>query len=412
MIPRSPTSPARTGNFQTIDAIRGLASLAVVFYHASLLMCKVHPGAEGISATTFASLASKGFLGVQVFFVVSGYCIANAAASALNKDRPLQLFAIARARRIFPPCWASLLFVAAAAFLATWLYQHGQIPETSLVQRDLAHQSWRFFVANLTLSQLVLHEGFLSDVCWTLCYEIAFYLIVALAMATVILCCRTNRAARTTHLLTLLHLVSFVCGVFMILAPERLIYPFDFWCQFGLGVALFGLLRAPRSAAACGFALANILLMSTFLLLPNMPPLGYSHEPSRLTYTAAYLAAIVLWATHPIDAPLARTFLGRCFRFLGQFSYSLYLVNFLMVSGLMILYRKAGLSPVFDIPAIFLIVAIVLPPSWLFYRLFEKPFLKTSSRKPAASGGVGKETYPIEASDQLHDDPQPSTLKP
>ena len=76
--------------YQLLEAWRGLAALWVAIFHALLmgiLLSGTTPGTDPISA-----LIMKGQLGVTIFFVISGYCIANAAVSARGRPRPLRSF--------------------------------------------------------------------------------------------------------------------------------------------------------------------------------------------------------------------------------------------------------------------------------------------------------------------------------
>ena len=82
-----------------LDGLRGIAVLAVLAYHASL------PGSDG------------GFLGVEVFFVLSGYLITGLLLLDLqHRGRPdLKRFWLRRARRLLPALWLLLLLTPAAA---------------------------------------------------------------------------------------------------------------------------------------------------------------------------------------------------------------------------------------------------------------------------------------------------------
>ena len=172
---------AKTGSapYKLLDAWRGLASLWVVLYHAcgAMLEGRSLPGGGAVMA-----IGGLGYLGVQMFFVISGYCISLAGCSVLRRRGRCREFIFARVRRIYPPCWVSLVFYAAFAVAAGFLAERGRISHSAMAQTNLLHQSPLYFVGNLTLTQIPLRVGFLSVVCWTLCYEVAFYLIVAAAL--------------------------------------------------------------------------------------------------------------------------------------------------------------------------------------------------------------------------------------
>ena len=82
-----------------IDGLRGVAILAVVFFHA------------------FPNLFSGGFIGVDIFFVISGYLITSIIINNLNKDTFFFTdFYARRIRRIFPP----VILVLASCFIFGW----------------------------------------------------------------------------------------------------------------------------------------------------------------------------------------------------------------------------------------------------------------------------------------------------
>jgi peptidoglycan/LPS O-acetylase OafA/YrhL len=89
-----------------IDGLRAIAVVAVVLYHAEI------PGFGG------------GYVGVDVFFVISGYLITQLLAGSAQKPLRSRLkdFYLRRARRILPALFATSLIVAlaAAAILLPW----------------------------------------------------------------------------------------------------------------------------------------------------------------------------------------------------------------------------------------------------------------------------------------------------
>jgi peptidoglycan/LPS O-acetylase OafA/YrhL len=74
-----------TRHFRTLDALRGVAALAVVFYHLPV-----------------GGLAPKGYLAVDLFFLMSGFVVANAYETRLRADWNPGGFLIARVKRLWP----------------------------------------------------------------------------------------------------------------------------------------------------------------------------------------------------------------------------------------------------------------------------------------------------------------------
>ena len=89
-----------------IDGLRAIAVLAVLFYHAKLTL-------NGIE------IFSGGYIGVDIFFVISGYLITGILLREIDDgDFRIGRFYMRRARRILP----ALLFVIICCIPFAWLY--------------------------------------------------------------------------------------------------------------------------------------------------------------------------------------------------------------------------------------------------------------------------------------------------
>jgi peptidoglycan/LPS O-acetylase OafA/YrhL len=106
---KSPSSP---GRIAVLDGVRGIAILLVIVFHGSETL----PAA--LHARTFAAIAHEGgHLGVDVFFVLSGYLITSILLAEYKRTGRIDLkrFYLRRARRIFPAYYAYLAIVGALA---------------------------------------------------------------------------------------------------------------------------------------------------------------------------------------------------------------------------------------------------------------------------------------------------------
>ena len=113
--PAPATGGPGLGYLPGIDGIRAIAVLAVIAYHARL------------------GWAKGGFLGVEVFFVISGYLITSLLVSERTaRDGSTSGFWIRRGRRLLPALW--VLLAVTVAFVA--LFHSGELG-------DLKARSWR-----------------------------------------------------------------------------------------------------------------------------------------------------------------------------------------------------------------------------------------------------------------------------
>src|ERR1017187_2368035 len=90
-----------------LDGLRGIAALMVVFYHA--FFWSMGKGGWPFFPRLVASVTQFGWLGVDLFFVLSGFLITGVLLKAKGKPRFLKLFYIRRALRILPVYYGFLI---------------------------------------------------------------------------------------------------------------------------------------------------------------------------------------------------------------------------------------------------------------------------------------------------------------
>ena len=363
--------------YRTLDAWRGVASFWVVTFHANATLIPRF----GETPAYLAPFAS-GYLGVQMFFVISGYCIAGSALSCSRKPRPTTSYLLARTKRIFPAYWASFAAYLAAAVLAEWLIARGTIKSSYLGEFHVASQPTGFFLHNLMLTAPYFRVPLLSVVAWTLCYEISFYAIVACAMG----CFRK----RTDFFFSSLHLLTIGCCTANLLPPAFHVFPLDMWPQFGLGVIIYDYYTSADRRRAMA-ALTTTLLLMIFYAGYRSEPLGYAKQPGQTTVVIAVAFALTVFLLRPWDARIAEWRLVKIFSGMGAWSYSLYLVNFLAIGLISQVIARAPSLRNFRVAAFCLSIFGALVFGYAFYRCFERPFLK-NSRKMAETAKLARPT--------------------
>lgn len=143
-----------------LDYLRFAAAFAVVAYHWLFWLI-----ASGTVTTLIlpgiADVAAYGYLGVHLFFLISGFVIFFSARSRTPSE-----FAIGRGKRLYPAFWASLVLVVAVAFI-------GGESLGSLLPK---------IAANITMYPKAFGVYYLDGVYWTLAYELRFYALVFLLL--------------------------------------------------------------------------------------------------------------------------------------------------------------------------------------------------------------------------------------
>ena len=363
--------PPKPQTYQTLDAWRGLASLWVVMYHMTLVLIVDYPQLHTVPLYLFSL---RGALGVQMFFVISGYCIANAACKSLMRGQGFSPFMQARVRRIYPPCWFALAFAAALSAVAAMLVASHHLRSSVMAEHGAMHQSVMYYFANLTLTQGILHQPSLIAPTWTLGYEMAFYLIVGLLIVPALF------FKERFPFLPALHLITCSLLLLLILVPQRMNYPFDLWPEFGLGILAFDVLTHPNNRGPKVWLAGAGLLFLVFALTRNYD-IGLMGESSRLTFLFCLLFTVVIIGLYKYESRLRQSVPIKLLSAIGLFSYSLYLTHVFSI-GVINQALKVMHLPARDHYLIFILfMALAMGFARLFFNFFERPFMGTP-RKP------------------------------
>ena len=145
-----------------LDLLRLLAVGAVILYHYGF-WGPASQGVPQVAIPALAPIAQYGFLGVPVFFAISGFVIAYSA-----EGRTPVGFAIARFSRIYP----TFVFCMTLTFAATMLWGAGHF--------EVRPAQW---LANLFIAAPALGQPYVDTSYWSLVIEVVFYAWVALFLA-------------------------------------------------------------------------------------------------------------------------------------------------------------------------------------------------------------------------------------
>ena len=319
-----------------IQIIRGLAVLLVVLFHLGL------------------PLFSHGFLGVDAFFVISGFLMA-----LLYKPGNARTFYQRRASRLLPAYFVTIIATVIASALITLPSEQTQVVKQGLYAAVFA-SNIGFWQQNSYFSKAeftpLLHL-------WSLGVEIQFYLIVPLLFWF---------HARSRILLPLLALGSLGADLVLVsVSPKTAFFllPFRIW-QFLAGAAVArylsqnGAVRFSRPVAGA-FALVILLLVAV-----AFPVNGESISP---VYGHPALGAIlVTLATAGVLAcglpqVLEQSALGVMLHKLGDWSYSVYLAHFpVIVLALYVPFAGTILTPSGPVQTLAIVAAIALVSAALY----------------------------------------------
>ena len=346
-----------------IDGLRAIAVLAVVFFHAGIGM----PG---------------GFIGVDVFFVISGYLI----TSLIIKDLQTDTFSLAsfwerRARRIFPAAAAMVLIVLVAGWFLLLPTDYSTLAKAAAWQAVFAANFYFWKTTNYFSGpadeQPLLHT-------WSLAVEEQFYLFVPLILIALFRSPRLRRRPILIFVFIVGFVASFAISIIAVSrAPGAAFYllPTRAWeLLAGSIVAVMPSIALTTSRwireLFCWVGLAAIMI----------PCLLYSKEtpfPGIAALPPCLGTALIIWAssreTSETRNYACRLLAWRPMVFIGLISYSIYLWHWpLFAFG-----RYLSITPLSSQFSMALVVAsfIFAIASW---RLVETPYRKRtlgSSRK-------------------------------
>jgi peptidoglycan/LPS O-acetylase OafA/YrhL len=305
----SPTSSSQEfmaghRRIETIDSLRGLAAFAVVLYHyvGFIPLMGIQVGAIGAGVV---AVTRYGYLGVPVFFVVSGCVIAMTAARHPVTAGTGTRFILRRLVRLVPPYWV-MVAVFAGTILAGKLA--GAFKSTSLTPAQVA--------AHLGYAQNVLGFPPLDVVYWTLCLEVQFYVVFTASAVAV----RRLRPGYRVGWFIALTVGSLAADLANAVPPEW--FP-RYWYQFGAGVLVF---YAGRER------LAQLFM---YLFIPALVVTGvYRGQPTDVAVAVVCVLLTLVAREARVRSPWV--LLG-----LGRISYSLYLVHGFIGLALGIVFRSS-----------------------------------------------------------------------
>lgn len=320
------------GRLDQVDMLRGIAALSVTLMHFT------NGNPNFLPDGPVKEIASYGFLGVQVFFVISGFIIPFALWRVNYRMPDCGRFLLKRIVRLDPPYLVAIglmLLLNALSSLAPGFQGQPQAVSGAML------------FAHLGYANVVLGYPWLNPVFWTLAIELQYYLLIAFTFP---LFSHPACGVRVTAVLGLIAL-GFV--------PVTNGYLLPWLPLFALGILAFQWRVLLLDSAACFSCV--ILAFSAATVLHGMV----------ISCTALAAAGIILfWKTQ----------VPRSLLFLGAISYSLYLVHVpfggrVVNLSLRFVEGRAGKYLV-----VVFALSVSLTAAWLLYKLVELPAQRWASR--------------------------------
>lgn len=368
----------RSIHIPALDGVRGMAILLVLVFHFSQVAYDVKAvGVQGI----VQRLTGAGWIGVDLFFVLSGFLITSILCDALGTPGYFKNFYARRTLRIFPLYFGTLIVAfGIMPLLVGW--EPGYV--------HIYNDQWALW---LYLQNFIRIDWQAFSHFWSLAVEEHFYLVwpavlfffgrrgamiacglmiagaLSIRLYRVSMLPPTFMNAQATYLWTICRMDSLAIGALLALAVN--------------GVAA-DLLRFRRWAPWVLLA-AAVGCAALFLKYGS-----FSYQPHKLIQGVGYTmvavgsaALLVLTVTSRPDQWLARGFSANWLRFLGKYSYGIYVIHSFVHHWMMHEYpigrvrTMVGGSFWLAYGAYFVVATVVsILLAMLSWHLYEKHFLK------------------------------------
>ncbi|WP_434712224.1 acyltransferase [Rhizobium sp. YTUHZ045] len=340
-----------------IDALRFACALMVTVFHLGFTSWASPLYLRPYKMPAIENVAQPGWVGVELFFVISGFVIVNSAASASALS-----FLKGRILRLYPAVWicASLTLIVIAT-------------------QDV---NWRILMNYLRSITLYPGGPWIDGQYWTLACEICFYAIVFIM-------CATGQKTRMSALALGLSLASAAFIALSYAVPDAAIQdmftetawraiPFYYGCQFAVGIYIWLLSQGRMSGISwlgffCALAAGGAQIYMAGENSSDRTLAAAGHSFSSFPAIAIWLAGLIsIVASVGYAKRISRlpTLLLRSVKTFGAMTYPLYLLHLAIGVQLLDWLTARGMAPLL---ALALAVAIICAMSLAVCKWGEPP---------------------------------------
>lgn len=298
-----------------------------------------------VSNTIFLAISMYGSIGVDLFFVISGFVIYHAVQS---RQVSPSVFALHRMARIIPAYWLFTLLTAAAL-----VFFPGVVPLTEYTPVFLLKSL--FFIPAQNPSGIGFYP--LLTVGWTLNYEMAFYAVFFLSLFF----------SRNIMFFVLALGFYILQGLLYKLGGGFVFYENNIIYEFLFGVLIAIIYRREWLSLINPYVALLMIFLSIIFIGSSS---GVTHNPIRFGIPCAIIvmSALSLEQYFPESGILKR---------LSDWSYSTYLCHVLVIC---FVFKVSQLFEVGFFSSLIGIIFIVVLISFISYELLERPIMKAAKR--------------------------------
>lgn len=316
----------------SVHVLRGIASLAVAWFH---LTC----GNPAFLPEGMLKLSGQyGWIGIEVFFVISGFIIPYSLHSGGYTIGKYPLFMLKRIKRLYPPYLLSIVIILLFNYISSLMPFYGGSGFSIDPYSLLLHVFYLNDFAGIPWANVVF---------WSLAIELQFYLLIGLVFPA--LC--SGRAWLVASFIVL--------GIAGILIHAAL---FKWIFLFLMGIAVFTYLRG----------LAGLYL---YIFLLSVSFLGTLLTLGILEASVGLVTCLVIIGLRYTNGVLD---------FLGDISYSLFLIHSPLggriINLSVIIDERMPLPFTFKLATLGIALGLSVVSGWILYKFVERPSMRASAR--------------------------------
>ena len=325
-----------------LDMLRGIASFAVCWYHVT------HGNVAFLPPGLLKSSGKFGWLGVEMFFVISGFVIPFALARSGYRLTNCGTFLFKRIARLDPPYFASIALILVLAYLSA---------KAPGFQGPPFEFSWPQTLLHIGYLNAFFDYPWLNPVFWTLAIEFQYYILLALAFP---LLTTPRNAVRLTTMSLL--------GVLAVAFPARQ-FVFHWLFLFLFGIVTFHF-QGGRINRMTYFVQLLIIAVGAFFCYGILICLTGLGSALIIGFVNVHQPGVLGW--------------------LGKISYSLYLLHAPIGGRIINLSSRFAMTMPAKFLAVILATAGSIAAAWLLHKFVEYP----AQRWSAAIGYRSKQVAP------------------
>ena len=356
-----------------VDALRGLAAVTVFTVHSVGVVntaAVAHPG--GVAAAMVAA-GRFGPLGVDVFFVISGFVIAYSIRTDRVTPGYAARFALRRSIRLDPPYWCAIVVAIAWAVVR---HRLGNAPEPVPTAAQVA--------SHLLYLQGILGRPNVLVIFWTLCLEVQLYLaFIALLMVARWLPrwvrADGGYAGASAAAWTLVASMLWPAGVFGHGRTTAEGFPawfpptaFEFLAGTCVAYVVMGQLRAAHVAGLLGLLAGAVgvdAVRRTGATYPGPFPAVVAVAAATSLLVAAQVGGLTTWLR------------WRPLLFAGAVSYSFYLLHIPVIDVVLAVQTRRGATGTAASLTLWAVTLVgAFAAAWVLYRAVERPSMRLAAR--------------------------------